>query len=109
MLIKLNRRMHTDQRVIVVTDKYMYRLDPSKNFKSKKEHTLVTDIQTASITDQRDQLVVLQIKKMEHDFIFCIDSSNKSQDRVAELCANIHRVAIKLVFDLKHKNLKVKF
>jgi hypothetical protein len=63
--------MNTDQRVIVVTDKYMYRLDPSKNFKSKKEHTLVTDIQTASITDQR------------------------AHDRVAELCANIHRVAIK--------------
>lgn len=87
--------MSTQERVIVVTDKFMYRLDPSKNFKTKKDHTIVTDIKSASITDQRDQLVVLQIKNSEHDFIFCINASNKSHDRVAELLANIHRVAIK--------------
>jgi hypothetical protein len=73
----------------------MYRLDPSKHFKLKKEAIAVTDIQSASITDQRDQLVVLSIRNFDHDFIFYMNTHNKIHDRVAELLANIHRVAIK--------------
>ena len=87
--------MSTQERVLVITDKFIYRLDQAKGFKLKKDRILITDVQLASITDQRDQLVVLQIKNFEHDFIFYINSQNKSHDRVAELLANIHRIAIK--------------
>lgn len=89
--------MNTQERALVVTDKFIYKLDPQKNFKMKKDGLPINDIQSASISEQRDQLVVLNLRNIENDLIFYIDAHDKTHDRVAELLANIHRIAIKYI------------
>jgi hypothetical protein len=91
----MSRHFETQRRGLVVTDKYIYRLDPEKKFKTKKNPVLISDIRLAKITDERDQLVVFSFANFDTDLVAYIDSRNRSYDRVAELLANIYRAALK--------------
>jgi hypothetical protein len=91
----MSRHFETQRRGLVVTDKYIYRLDPEKKFKLKKNPIPIGDLKLARITDQRDQLVVFNLSNFDTDLVFYIDSFDKSHDRVAELLANIYRAVLK--------------
>ena len=92
----MNRHIKTQMRAIVVTDKYLYRLD--EKFKTKKAPINIHDIVAAKINDESDnQLIVLTFKNSENDLVFYLDSRNKQVDRVPEFLANIYRIQIKSV------------
>ncbi len=91
----MNRHFDTQRRGLVVTDKFIYRLDPEKKFKTKKNPIQINDIKIARITEQRDQLVVLSFNNFDTDLVFYIENPDKTNDRVAELLANIYRAALK--------------
>ena len=92
----MNRHFKCQQRAIIITEKYLYRLTPDEKFKTKKEPILIKDIQSATITDDPEfQLVVLSIKNFESDIVFYIQSMDHSVDKVPELLANIYRSLIK--------------
>lgn len=90
----MNRHFKTQLRVIILTDKKLYRLD--EKFKSSKQPILINDILSASITDEPlHQLVVLKVKNMDQDFVIYLESNNnKGLDRVPELLANIYRCRV---------------
>ncbi|CAF1179599.1 unnamed protein product [Adineta ricciae] len=50
LAIKLNSRIKMDERAIVLTDKYLYKLDPRKNFHVKKTGISINDITGLSVT-----------------------------------------------------------
>ncbi len=90
----MNRHIKTQQRVILITDKYLYRLD--EKFKVKKTPILIGDVKMARINDESDnQLIVLTFNNFENDLVFYLDSKNKQVDRVPEFLANIYRIQIK--------------
>ena len=94
----MNRHIKTQMRAIVVTDKYLYRLD--EKFKTKKAPINIHDIVAAKINDESDnQLIVLTFKNSENDLVFYLDSRDKHKhvDRVPEFLANIYRIQIKSV------------
>ncbi len=91
----MSKHFETQRRGLVVTDKYIYRLDPDKKFKTKKNPIPLSDIKLAKITEQRDQLVVFNFTNFDTDLILYIESVDKSHDRVAELLANIYRAVLK--------------
>ena len=92
----MNRHIKTQMRAIVVTDKYLYRLD--EKFKTKKAPISIGDILAAKINDESDnQLIVLSFKNSDNDLVFYLDSRNKNVDRVPEFLANIYRIQIKSV------------
>jgi hypothetical protein len=83
-------------RAIVLTDSFLYRLDPNEKFKQTKAPISLNDIISATITEHPEyQLVVLKMRNNETDLVFYIESKDRSFDKVAELIANIYRARIK--------------
>lgn len=91
----MNRHFKTQLRVIVLTDKYLYRLDDK--FKSNNKPPIpIRDILAAQINDDPAyQLIVLKCRNLEKDFVIYLESNNKTIDRVPEFLANIYRCRIK--------------
>lgn len=92
---KMNRHFKTQSRVIVVTDKYLYRLD--EKYKVCKNPIPLTDIVKARVNDESDnQLIVLSFKDSKHDSVFYLDAKKSSDifDRVPEFLANIYRIQL---------------
>lgn len=91
----MNRHIKSQTRAIVITDKYMYRLNPDEKFKAKKSPILIKDIKSATITDDHEfQLVVLSIINNETDLVFYLQCSDPTIDQVPELLSNIYRTRI---------------
>lgn len=72
--------MKMDERAIVLTDKYIYKLDPKKNFQSKKPGIPLDDIIGVSVTSGREQLIVIHLVS-NHDLAVYLETKN---DRVGE-------------------------
>lgn len=92
---KMSRHIKSQSRSMVVTDRYLYRLD--EKFKLCKTYSL-SDVCKARINDESDnQLVVLSLRNSDSDLVFYLDARKNVEfiDRVPELLANIYRVQIK--------------
>ncbi|KAI0989383.1 hypothetical protein GJ496_004640 [Pomphorhynchus laevis] len=77
---KMNCRGNTDRRAIVLTDKFVYKLDPEKHFNIRKKPIPYWEFTGASVTDGDDQLVVLHHNSQ--DLVFNMECE---VDRVAEI------------------------
>ena len=69
-----------DERAIILTDKYIYKLDPKRNFHIKKSGISLDDITGLSITSGKEQLIVIHLIS-NHDLVFYMETKN---DRVGE-------------------------
>jgi myosin-1 len=69
-----------DERAIILTDKYIYKLDPKKNFSLKKSGISLDDITSLGITSGNEQLIVIHLIS-NHDLVFYMQTKN---DRVGE-------------------------
>lgn len=95
---KMNQHMKTQTRVIIITDKFLYRLDDKFQATKGKEPIKLNDILAARINNESEyQLIVLTFKNSEYDLVFYLDSKGNSKDidRVPELLSNIYRTQIK--------------
>jgi exopolysaccharide biosynthesis protein len=83
---------------IVLTNQYLFRLDPDNKFKLKKENAVfsIKNILKISITHESHcQLVVIKTANNGTDFVFYLITSSSNEDRIPELLANIYRISIK--------------
>lgn len=87
--------MESQHRALVVTDKFLYKLDPSKSFRTKKPGLPINLIHSAVITEKYSQLTVLKIRDGDTDDVVYLNYKEHTHDRVAELLANIYRVILK--------------
>lgn len=82
---KVNRFNKVEDRAIFVTDRHLYKMDPSKQYKVMSS-TPLYNVSGISVTDGKDQLVVFHTKDRK-DLIVCLRYPGQSpQDsRVGEL------------------------
>ncbi|CAF3782202.1 unnamed protein product [Adineta steineri] len=88
LAIKLNSHIKMDERAIVLTDRYLYKLDPKKNFHIKKTGIPIDDIIGLSVTSGREQLVVIHLIS-NHDLVIYMHTKN---DRVGEFVGHIAKL-----------------
>ncbi|CAF0979976.1 unnamed protein product [Rotaria sordida] len=86
--IKLNTHIKTDERAIILTDKYLYKLDPKKHFHIRKTGIPIDDIIGLSVTSGKEQLIVVHLIS-NHDLIFYMHTKN---DRVGEFVGHVAKL-----------------
>ena len=74
-----------DERAIVLTDKYIYKLDPKKSFSLKKSGIPLGDIISLGITSGKEQLIVVHLIS-NHDLVFYMQTKT---DRVGEFLGHM--------------------
>jgi myosin-1 len=77
-----------DERAIVLTDKYLYKLDPKKNFHIKKSGISIDDIIGLSVTTGKEQLIVVHLQS-NHDLVFYMHTKT---DRVGEFVGHVAKL-----------------
>lgn len=80
--------MKMDERAIILTDKYIYKADPKKNFQIKKVGIPLGDVIGLNITPGKEQLIVVRLIS-DHDLIFYMETKN---DRVGEFIGCIAKL-----------------
>ncbi|XP_071959724.1 unconventional myosin-Id-like isoform X2 [Antedon mediterranea] len=80
-VVKVNKHNKCADRAILVTDKYIYKLDPKNVFKSMS-HINITEITALSISPGTDQLVIVHLQN-GNDLVVCLTNSSQ-ENRVPE-------------------------
>ncbi|CAF1519879.1 unnamed protein product [Adineta ricciae] len=89
-----------DERAIVLTDKYLYKLDPRKNFHMKKTGISINDITGLSVTSGKEQLIAVHLVS-NNDLVFYMHTK---LDRVGEfvgLIAKLKRKSSNFTVDVQ--------
>lgn len=81
-ILKFNKYNKCAERVIVITDHSIYKMDNCK-FKSMKQGIPIQEIKGISVTSGQDQLIVIHTN-LGNDFVMSLVTDTK-QDRVGEL------------------------
>ncbi|KAL3832417.1 hypothetical protein ACJMK2_024062 [Sinanodonta woodiana] len=97
---KTNKHNQTADRAIVITDKFIYKLDPKKKYKSLRHGISIGDVTGLSITPDADQLSVIHLKD-GNDLVVCLQNPSR-EERVGELVGSLSRF-----FRRNHKELPV--
>ncbi|CAF3153265.1 unnamed protein product [Rotaria sp. Silwood2] len=88
LAVKLNTHIKMDERAIILTDKYIYKLDPKKNFHIRKTGIPLDDIIGLSVTSGNEQLIIVHLTS-NHDLIFYMHTKN---DRVGEFVGHVAKL-----------------
>ncbi|XP_067649162.1 unconventional myosin-Id-like [Haliotis asinina] len=84
---KANKFNKTADRGVVITDKYIYKLDPNKKFKAMRKGTPITEITGVTVSPERDQLIVIHLSS-GNDLVLCLQSK-VNEERVGELVGSL--------------------
>lgn len=98
--IKLNTHIKMDERAIVLTDRFLYKLDPKKHFQMKKSGISIDEISGLSVTTGNEQLIVVHLIS-NHDLVFYMHTKT---DRVGEfvgLLAKLKRKSSNFTVDVQ--------
>ncbi|XP_033097296.1 unconventional myosin-Id-like isoform X3 [Anneissia japonica] len=87
-VVKVNKHNKCADRALMVTDKFIYKLDPKKVFKSMS-HFSINDITALSITSGSDQLVIIHLQN-GNDLVVCLTNSSQ-ENRVGEFVGTLCR------------------
>ncbi|XP_038044734.1 unconventional myosin-Id-like [Patiria miniata] len=82
-VIKINKHSKCAERALLVTDKFIYKLDPKKNFKPMRIGTHISEVTGMSITPGSDQLVILHLSG-DNDIVVGL-TNTRGENRVPEL------------------------
>lgn len=96
---KINKRNKTTDRAVLVTDKFIYKLE-SKKFTSKKSHIPFTDVTGVSLSPSTDQLIIIHLRG-GNDYVFALTGPTKD-NRAPELMGLLCRQ-----FQLQKQELRV--
>lgn len=77
-----------DERAIVLTDRFLYKLDPKKHFHIRKTGIPIEDIISLSVTSGREQLIVVHLVS-NHDLVFYMHTKT---DRVGEFVGYVAKL-----------------
>ncbi|XP_074658993.1 unconventional myosin-Id-like [Tubulanus polymorphus] len=97
---KTNRFNKSADRCLVVTDRFIYKLDSSK-FKSLKGAISISSVTGLSVTPGEDQLAIIHLSG-GNDLVVCLLSRN-NEDRIGELVGTLCKLSQKS----QKKNLRV--
>ncbi|KAK3589621.1 hypothetical protein CHS0354_043081 [Potamilus streckersoni] len=86
---KTNKHNQTADRAIVITDKFIYKLDPKKKYKLLRRGISIGDVTGLSITPDADQLSVIHLKD-GNDLVICLQNPSR-EERVGELVGSLSR------------------
>ncbi|XP_055925678.1 unconventional myosin-Id-like [Argiope bruennichi] len=97
---KVNKHNKCAERAIVITDKFIYKLD-SKRFKPLRSAIPITDLTGISVTPGPDQMIILHLRG-GNDLVTALTSC-QDEDRVGELVG----IIVHQWFQLQGKDLRV--
>ncbi|XP_050418381.2 unconventional myosin-Id isoform X2 [Patella vulgata] len=80
---KVNKHNKTADRALLITDKYIYKLDQKKKFKPMRKGIPLIEITGLGLTPESDQLIVIHLSG-GNDLVLCL-MNNKKEERVGEL------------------------
>ncbi|XP_071495589.1 unconventional myosin-Id-like [Diadema antillarum] len=83
MILKVNKHNKFAERALVVTDRFIYKLDPKKNFKLMRAGIPVSEVTGISVTPGTDQLIIIHLSG-DNDIVVCLTSA-ELENRVPEL------------------------
>ncbi|GAB6033416.1 Unconventional myosin-Ia [Chamberlinius hualienensis] len=84
---KINKRNKSADRAVLITDKFIYKLD-SKKFNNKKSAIPFTDLTGVSISSLTDQLVIIHLRG-GNDYVFALTGptrENRAPELIGVLC-----------------------
>ncbi|XP_041478536.1 LOW QUALITY PROTEIN: unconventional myosin-Id-like [Lytechinus variegatus] len=82
-ILKVNKHNKFAERALVITDQFIYKLDPKKNFKLMRPGTPVSEVTGVSVTPGRDQLIIVHLSG-DNDIVVCL-TNDARENRVPEL------------------------
>ena len=77
-----------DERAIILTDRFLYKLDPKKHFHVRKTGIPLDQVTGVGVTSGNDQLVVVHMST-NHDLIFYMHTK---EDRVGEFVGHMAKL-----------------
>ncbi|XP_059159355.1 unconventional myosin-Id-like [Physella acuta] len=80
---KANKYNKTADRGVIITDKFIYKVDVKKKFKPMNKGTPLTNITGVSVTPGKDQLVIIHLSG-GNDLVLCLQNPAQ-EERVGEL------------------------
>lgn len=102
---KVNGKMKSQIRALIVTDRHILKADVKK-YKQKKANVKLTDISRISMSRQSDTFVFLNMKAPERDIIVDVGCGVGNEDKLAEFVTMLYQnllkqtgVQIPVVFD----------
>lgn len=86
LIKKVNKGSSSSDRAVLLTDKFIYKLNSSKGkFSVMKRGIPYADITGISISSGNDQLVIIHLQS-NNDFVFCMmNAASNGEDHVGEL------------------------
>nr|CAB3264156.1 unconventional myosin-Id [Phallusia mammillata] len=89
---KINKHNKSENRALLITDKFIFKLDPAKKYKAMTSGVPLRKVTGVSVSNGTDQLLVVHIDGAD-DIVGCIHLTNPSQDdRVPEAVAHFMSV-----------------
>lgn len=99
---KTNRHNNSADRVICITDSFIYKMDPKKKFKDMSPGVSLDEVTGLSISPGPDQLLCIHLRT-GNDFVLCLLPGQQSFDFTGEVIGTLSRF-----WELSRKsNLKV--
>lgn len=99
-ILKVNKFNKSSERGIVITDKFIYKLDVKKKFKPMSKGIPLTDVTGVSASTGKDQLSIIHLSS-GNDLVMCLTNPG-GEERVGELIgvmtSHMHKILKK---DLK--------
>jgi len=73
---KINRFNKNADRAVLITDRCIFKLDPSKNYKPMKSPTPLTKVRGLSTSETTDQMLVIHVEGGD-DLVVCLDKADR--------------------------------
>ncbi|XP_037927724.1 unconventional myosin ID [Teleopsis dalmanni] len=102
---KFNKHNKQADRVVIVTDAAIYKLDGAKNkFKNMNRSIYIKDLTGISISPGRDQLIVFH-SPLNNDLVFALQGEHTplKEDRIGEIVG----IVCKKYYDIHERELRV--
>uniref|UniRef100_A0A0B7ADG6 Myosin motor domain-containing protein n=2 Tax=Arion vulgaris TaxID=1028688 RepID=A0A0B7ADG6_9EUPU len=90
---KANKHNKTAERGIVITDKFIYKVDIQKKFRPMTKGTSFSEVTGLSLTPGKDQLVVIHLSG-GNDFVLCLQNpahEERAGELVGVMCSHLHK------------------
>lgn len=85
LVTKLNSHLKMDERAIVLTDRFLYKLDPKKHFHIRKSGIPIDDLMGISVTAGDEQLAVIHLKSNQDLVVYL----HTKTDRIGEFVGHL--------------------
>lgn len=93
--LQVNKRGRVQHRAILISDNYMFKLDPNKSYQRKKSPIPLQEVHGVSVTPDNNQGFIIHLRGGSD--LLCYIISPNGESRVPELCAVLYQTCQRLV------------